>query len=393
MSGPTDSQKVVLLRIIVEKFGGWNYVSYRDSVHPEYVAIRNIISKNPQHSFILISYRVRAVEHFKWNNVHFYNLRHDTRLSYFFSSFLRFELGLLLKPSVTVSMGTTNMIPLAMSGILTGAKHIPILTGEIWYSIKTTPRLLRKAFAFLLKITFRKAHTILTLSQSIKKELILDYGVDPEKILVYKYKMPEMFNPAVPKNLKLVLNSKGPIVLTVCRTGPEKGLEYLVEASRIIAEKVPNVKVIIKGGSGAHYNGQARTCYEVRLRKLINEYDLHRNVEILEYSPHSEIPKYMSAADVFVLPSLSEGLGMVILEALATGIPVVASRVGGIPDVLIDEYNGLLVEPRDTEGLAEAIVRILSDDKLRKRLIEGGLASTQPTKENEFETLLSKSIF
>jgi glycosyltransferase involved in cell wall biosynthesis len=87
------------------------------------------------------------------------------------------------------------------------------------------------------------------------------------------------------------------------------------------------------------------------------------------------------------------GLGVVILEALATGVPVVASRVGGIPDILTHEYNGLLVEPRDVEDFAEAIVRILSDDKLKRRLIEGGLATIWRTRENEIEKLLSKLIF
>lgn len=120
---------------------------------------------------------------------------------------------------------------------------------------------------------------------------------------------------------------------------------------------------------------------------------MNENVAIMKGSPHSEIPKYMSAADVFVLPSISEGLPLVILEALATGVPVVASRVGGIPDVVINEYNGLIVEPRDVEGFAKAILRILFDDKLRKRIKEGGLETIRSTKENEIEVLLSKFIF
>jgi glycosyltransferase involved in cell wall biosynthesis len=224
------------------------------------------------------------------------------------------------------------------------------------------------------------------LGESIKKDLVENYGVNPEKIFVYKYKVSAMFNPNIPKSLKPILNPNGPIVLTVCRISPEKGLQYLIEASRTIAEKVPNVRVVIKGDT-------AGKRYEEQLRKLIHEYNLHENVAIMKGSPHSEIPEYMSAADVFVLPSISEGLPLVMLEALATGVPVIASRVGGIPDVLINEYNGLLVEARDVEGLAKAVLRILFDDKLRKRIIEGSLKTTRHMQENDFEDLLSKSIF
>lgn len=100
---------------------------------------------------------------------------------------------------------------------------------------------------FLFKIVFRKAYKILTLGEGIKRDLIDNYGVNPEKIFIYKYKVSKIFNPNIPKDLRPLLNPNGPIVLTVCRISQEKGLQYLVEASRIIAEKVPNVKVIIKG--------------------------------------------------------------------------------------------------------------------------------------------------
>jgi glycosyltransferase involved in cell wall biosynthesis len=243
-----------------------------------------------------------------------------------------------------------------------------------------------------LKILFHKSHAILALSKSIKRELINDYRIDPKKIFVYRYKISEIFNPNVPKNLKSLLNPTGPIVLTVCRIDPGKGLPYLIEASRVTTEKIPNVKIVIKGSRGEHASSSEKR-YEENLTKLIRNYDLQQHITILRESPYSEIPKYMAAADVFVLPSISEGLGLVILEALATGIPVVASRIGGIPDILIHEYNGLLVEPRDVEGLAEAIIRILSDGKLRERLSECGLKTIYGVKENELENLLSKLIF
>ena len=110
-------------------------------------------------------------------------------------------------------------------------------------------------------------------------------------------------------------------------------------------------------------------------------------------SPHGEIPKFLAAADVFVLPSLSEGFPLVILEALASGVPVVATPVGGIPDVLTSGSNALLVEPGNVDELAEAITRILSDDTLRQNLINNGLRTSHQIKENEIERLLNYYMF
>lgn len=373
------------MRIMISKFGNWEYQDYQESMHPEVVAIRNMISKNPQHNFVLFADGT-SYEYFKANQSCFYNVQVNTKISRVFSFFLAFELALLLRVSVIVSMGTINLIPFGVSSILTRTRFIPVVTGEIWYGMKEMLSPLRKIFAFLLKIAFQKSYAILALGKSIKKELVNDYKINPEKVFIYNYKISKMFHPDVPKNLKPLLNPNGPIVLTVCRISPEKGLHYLIEASRIITEKIPNAKIIIKGPS-------SQEKYKEKLRNLIHKYNLREHITILNYSPYPEIPKFMSAADVFVLPSISEALGMVILEALATGVPVVASRVGGIPSILKNGYNGLLVEPRDVEGLAEAIVRTLSNDKLKKRLVKGGLTTIRRIKKNEIEQLLSKFIF
>ena len=376
---------------MISKFADFYLDAYRDCRHPEAMAIRNIISQNHQHNFILLGEGTKF-EHFKADGVAFYNIRQDTVSSYLFSFLLKFELGSLLRPSVIVSLGTINLIPLGIISILNGAKFIPVITGEVSYSLKDMPKHLRKAIAFFLKIIFQRAYKILALGESIRRNLSDNYGVDPGKIFVYKYKVSEIFNPNVASDLKVTLNPSGPIVLTVCRISPEKGLNYLIEASRTITKKFPNVRIIIIGSLGA-YASSAEKKYLEELTGLIRKHNLQQHITILENSPHSEIPKYLSAADVFVLPSLSEGFPLAILEALATGVPVVATQVGGIPDILVNETNSLLTKPRDVEGLAQAVTRILSEDELRKRLIENGLKSIQCIKENEIENLLSKSIF
>jgi glycosyltransferase involved in cell wall biosynthesis len=345
--------------------------------------------QNRQHSFILLG-EGEKFEHFKADGVYFYNVGQKTLASYLFSFLFKFELASILRPSVIVCLGTINAIPLGMSSILTGARFIPVITGEISYAVETMPKHSRNVVAFLLKVIFHKAHRILVLGESNRKNLIDNYGVNSRKIFVYKYKVSEIFNPSVASDLKVLLNPSGPIVLTICRISPEKGLTYLIEASRTIIEKFPNIRIIIKG----FYEPYASSAkYYEELIGLIRKRNLQQHITILETSPHSEIPKYLSAADVFVLPSISEGLPLVILEALATGIPVVASKVGGIPDIIINEYNGLLVKPRDVESLAKAVLRILLDARLKNRITAGGLKTISCIKENEIEGMLSKFIF
>jgi glycosyltransferase involved in cell wall biosynthesis len=371
---------------MIAKFSPWNHEIYQKSEHPEYVAIRNIISQNSQHNFILVGEGGTRYEHLGEKGVSFYNIGSNTKIRYVFSFFLKFELAFLLRPTIIVAAGATGLISFGIASILTRARFIPLLTGEIWYDLSRMPKPLTKVCAFLMKATLRKAYAVLAISESVKKETIDNYGINSNRVFVYKYKISTLFNPDVSRDIKLILNPTGPIVSSVARISPEKGIIYLVEAARIVANKVPNVKFVIKASS-------SDDKYEGKIRNLIYKHNLQQHFIFLGGSPYSEMPKYMAVADVFVLPSISEGLPVVILEALATGVPVVASRAGGIPDILTHEYNGLLVEPRDVEGLAEAIIRILSDDKLKRRLIEGGLATIRRMKENEIEKLLSKLIF
>jgi glycosyltransferase involved in cell wall biosynthesis len=294
----------------------------------------------------------------------------------------------MLRPSVIVGMGSTNLAPIAIASLFVRAKLL-VLPLDIWYSISEWPRISRRPLRALLRACFKRSSGILAISKSIENELRDDYHVVPNKCFAYKYRISEIFNPDVPRDLKKTLNPIGPIVLTVARMRPQKGLEYLVEAARTVAEKVPNVKFVIRANVR-----DPDPQYESRIRNLISQYHLQKNFEILkEYSAYEEVPKYMAAADVFVLSSVSEGLGIVLLEAMATGVPAIGSNVGGVPDVIKHEYNGLLVEPRDPRALAAAITRLLLDDNLRTRLSRGALSTVASVRENEFESLLAGLMF
>jgi glycosyltransferase involved in cell wall biosynthesis len=364
----------------------WDSETFYKSHHPEYAAIRNIVFQNAEHDFILVGYGLNY-EHFRLGKVLFYNLGTGNKFKYLFSYTLNFWLPLLLRPSVIVGMGGPNLIPMQLASMLIRAKFIPVLIGEIRSDIRLLPRPVEGPFRAMSRASFNASYAVLAIANSIKRELLESYGVPSKKVFVYRYRISDIFNPHVPKDLRGALNPSGPIVLTVCRISAQKGLQYLVEASSAVVERIPNVKFVIRA-----YGSEPE--YRRNLLNLIAKHNLNCNFKIVEkFSPYSEIPKYMAAADVFVLPSITEGLAVVVLEAMACGLPIIATPVGGIPDVIIDKYNGLLVKPRDVQGLQNAIIRLLTDKNERQHLSHEAISTAKRAKINEFQSLLVKLIF
>jgi glycosyltransferase involved in cell wall biosynthesis len=373
------------MKILIAKFSAWSYEDYKTSQHPEYVAIRNIISRNPQSKFVLVG-EGYEFKHFRCDGIEFYNINSRGGVRYFFSSLLKFELATLLRPSIIVVMGSINMLPFGLSRNISRARLIPVLTSEIGYDVQRLPHPFQMIFRGIFRAMLNHSSAILTLSKRIGKELIDQYQIDPSRITIYRHKMSKIFHPQVSKDIKATLNPDGPVVLTLCRISQEKGLEFLIEAAKDIVNRVPNVRIVIKGSS----NDQK---YKDRLTKLVHQYSLDNRLVFLEFSPYSEVPKFLSASDVFVLPSISEGVPTVLLEAMATGIPVVATNVGGVPDIIEDGRNGLLVSPRKPSALAEAVVRLLSDAGLRERLRKKGFQTVQQqVRESDIEELIMKFI-
>jgi glycosyltransferase involved in cell wall biosynthesis len=150
----------------------------------------------------------------------------------------------------------------------------------------------------------------------------------------------------------------GKSILFVGRLKSVKGVQYLITSMKKIHEEMPDARLILVG------DGEERE----RLAALSIQLGIQQYVQFIGIVPHEKVKTFMQQADVFVLPSLSEGLPIVILEAMACGLPIVASRVGGIPDILTNDTNGYLVEAKDTNDMANKIILLLSDDALRKKI-------------------------
>jgi glycosyltransferase involved in cell wall biosynthesis len=149
------------------------------------------------------------------------------------------------------------------------------------------------------------------------------------------------------------------IVSYVGKLVPRKGVDTLIEAMGILAERdVPAPLLVVAG------IGELRESMEARAAEL----GISGRIRFLGKIPHEDVPLAMAAGDVFVLPSLSEGLPTVVCEAMSCGRPVVATAVDGTPEIVRDGETGFLVPPRDPEALAGALARVLDDPALAARM-------------------------
>jgi glycosyltransferase involved in cell wall biosynthesis len=141
-----------------------------------------------------------------------------------------------------------------------------------------------------------------------------------------------------------------------------KGIHHLIRAFKEAARRHPTARLVIAG----------KGREEEKLKALARELNVHRQIIFAGHLEQTVLAAYIKASRALILPSLTEGLGRVAIEAQFLGKPVIASRVGGIPEIVTDGETGLLVEPGDESSLAEAMARLLDDDQLAERMGAAG---------------------
>jgi len=156
-------------------------------------------------------------------------------------------------------------------------------------------------------------------------------------------------------------------ILFVGYIRPEKGIEYLIAALGQLKSDISWVLEIV-GPSDFHQ-------YRQKLDAIITAFNIHDRVRWSGYAPYGKpLFDHMRAADIFVLPTLSEGTPHVLVEARANGLPCISTTVGGVPSTVTDGVDALLVPPKNPLALAQAIERLIHDGELRRALIRNGLA-------------------
>jgi glycosyltransferase involved in cell wall biosynthesis len=245
-------------------------------------------------------------------------------------------------------------------------KPIIVTVHEVWGNLRFffKESVIKKIFDFLaesvyLKLPFTKFNCYSFYTFNSLRLL----GVPDEKIVFIPLGIDPIFNPKVSgkkirKELKI---EKNKVYLYFGRPGVSKGVEYLIRASAIVKKRMRNSKLLLI------LSKDPKDGY-TRVIKLIDELNLKDYILLLEEKPHEEMPKYIAASDLVVVPSLSEGFGFTAAEASAMGKAVVATYAGSLPEVVMDNVSGILVKPRSEEELANAICFLLKNEKIRKRM-------------------------
>jgi len=240
-------------------------------------------------------------------------------------------------------------------------------------------RLKRTRLAGLLFAVTRRVDRIVAISSQIQGELI-NHSFARERII----RIPNgvdtnRFRPARDREAaKRVLGLQGKIVSFIGRLDPQKGLHHLLDAWSAVVAQRPDARLLLLG-TGPQ---------EAELMRLAEELRVSRSVDFLGY--REDVRPYLQATDVFVLPSLAEGMSNVLLEAMASGLACVATRIGGNTDLVEDDVNGVLVEPADGAGLANAILRLVQSDADAARL--GVAARERVERELSIEVIADRYV-
>jgi glycosyltransferase involved in cell wall biosynthesis len=212
----------------------------------------------------------------------------------------------------------------------------------------------------ILKAVCRRYDLIIAVSEAVKKYLVSHRFAESNEVVVMPNGIDLSYWLGLKKKHKIETANRHPVIGTVGSLVAPKGQKYLIQAFAQFTKKYPLARLEIIGDGPERQN----------LQTLVSEMMLSKNVSFL--GSQKDVAPIVSKWDIFVLPSVSETFGIVILEAMALGLPVVATKVGGIPDIIDNGKNGLLVESKDSIALCRAMEKILDHPALAAELKRNG---------------------
>ena len=235
-------------------------------------------------------------------------------------------------------------------------------------------KILKKKLVFLISES-RKTHTsfrakffrpflktVLRISDSlVSSSVFLIDEIEEYLVRIDRKKLNILHEAVDTTKFKPKISNPENVVLTVARIDPVKGLENLISSIPLILIKIPDVKIKIVGSI-------PNKNYFLMLKNKILELDCEKFVEFVGPIPHDELPNILSDSKIFILTSKTEASSISTLEAMASGLPVIVTRVGGMPSLIINGINGFLVEPDNPESVAEKAIELLIDDSLRVKI-------------------------
>lgn len=243
-------------------------------------------------------------------------------------------------------------------------RNIDTVKDGTYFLFKALPYAI-KTYFFLDLRSIRRVDAVIGVSKELTESLRKDYFLNPRKLFtvlngvdIEKFKVEsEKLKVEFRKNLGI--SDKEKVLLFLGRLEREKGVHLLLETLPKMIEEFPNIKCLIVGGGPLYENLVERT-------KILG---IKSKAIFTGQVAYDETPKYYNIGDIFVLPTLRvEGFPMTLAEAAACGLPVVASKIGGVPSAVENGKTGFLVNPKEKKALKKTIIKLLGDDNLRKTM-------------------------
>jgi len=214
----------------------------------------------------------------------------------------------------------------------------------LWYVRPFLTRALRSADKVIAVSKETMTHTIQA-GANPDNVTVINNGVDIDRFT-------PLDNNISPISQRLGISTANKVILTIGTLHPRKGIDVLYRAMPEIQKCIPGIKLVVIG------DGPQKE----ELNLLAGELQIEENVFMLGSIPNTEVPNFIHACDVFVIPSRREPFGIVAIEAMACGKPVIGSRVGGLHEIIEHRRTGILVDPQNEKQLAESIIEVVKDD-------------------------------
>lgn len=259
------------------------------------------------------------------------------------------------------------ILPSGLSGVLFAKKfkipHVCTIHGS---DINIYPFYSKLAYT-LTRYALKRCDHIIAVSNNLREKILkIENGLNNITV-IHNGADPNKFFPMSKEKVKqrLGVTEKNRIIMFIGNLKPVKGVNYLLEAFaklQHIYKKTETVLYVIGEGSE-----------KKNLMKMSKILNIDKKVFFLGGKDHDEMPMWINIADIFILPSISEGFPTVIPEVMMCGVPIVASDVGGVSEAIIHKKTGILVKPGDINALAEAINSYLSDEQFTQKIIKNAI--------------------
>ncbi|MFH0952072.1 MAG: glycosyltransferase family 4 protein [Patescibacteria group bacterium] len=219
-------------------------------------------------------------------------------------------------------------------------------------------------FSWYWRPNFKRLDTLLAVSsrarQFANKYFPGDYKIIPNGVDIKRFTADGEPQPGVRQG-------NDPVIMCIGRLSPRKGIRYFISAMPYIVKEIPNAQLVVVGG------GFLMSYYKGFILPSVRQ-----NIRFTGYATEAELPRYYSAADICCFPSTgAESFGIVLIEAMASGKPVIASAIPGYDGVVTHEHDGFLVPPKQPKLLARAIIDLIKDPDRQKRYIAEGLKTAE----------------